>query len=169
MAVDIESFKRDLDELKNQRSVIQAKLDEANRHLSELTETLKGMGFNSVADAKQAYVKQMSEAESQHDLVKKLIQEIRNVDMSVPTRDEVLSRLKSLDSANVQAVQPAAAAVEINQPNLVSTNEVPVMNVNYSENDFIQQNVVPPAVENKAPVQDAGVQADLSDMLFASL
>ena len=53
MAVDIESFKRDLDELKNQRSVIQAKLDEANRHLSELTETLKGMGFNSVADAKQ--------------------------------------------------------------------------------------------------------------------
>ena len=55
MAVDIDVFKSELEQLKNQRSVIQAKLDEANKHITELTETLKGMGFNSVEEAEQAY------------------------------------------------------------------------------------------------------------------
>lgn len=164
MAVDIDSFKRDLDQLKNQRSVIQAKLDEANRHVDELMGTLKGMGFNSVEEAKQAYVKQQAEAEQQHALVKKLIAEIMQVDSQVPTREEVMERLNALSTGNLENTpQP--------KENPVLDNIIPTKPV-----EMVQEQVpVVASVSVQEPKltvsSDNGTNnsMDLGSMLFASL
>ena len=175
MAVDIDVFKSDLEQLKNQRSVIQAKLDEANRHITELMETLKGMGFNSVEEAKQAYQKQLTEAEGQHALVKQLIQEINQVDVNVPTREAVMERLNSLAT---QLTQPLPVNDAVATAPVVSTGvnanqtvvSAPVMEqaLTQQSNDFIQQNIIPPVTEAPVDSNNNG-EVDLGGMLFASL
>lgn len=181
MAVDIDVFKSDLEQLKNQRSVIQAKLDEANRHITELTETLKGMGFNSVEEAKQAYQRQLTEAEGQHALVKQLIQEINQVDVNVPTREAVMERLNAMATQPTQplpvnevvATAPVASTgVNANQtvvsaPVLEQALTQPVQ-PSQQANDFIQQNIIPPATEAPVDSNNNG-EVDLGGMLFASL
>lgn len=179
MAVDIESFKHDLDLLKNQRSVIQAKLDDANKRVAELTETLKGMGFNSVDDAKQAYARQLAEAEGQHALVKQLIQEINNVDVSLPSREDVMARLTELSKGVVSNVSPV--------PNVTPVTEtVPVQGVVSSvvhENvpmddvpsDMFDSGVTSSVQEGSVSLNNSSVQAinngdiDLGGLLFNSL
>lgn len=157
MSVDIDSFKRDLDQLKNQRSIIQAKLDEANKHVAELTKTLNEMGFANIEEAKQAYSNQCAQAESQHALVQQLIQEINQVDSKIPTREEVMSRLNALSS-----IVPVPVNVESG-----TLPESPVSETS----DIIQENIVPPVVpsntnnSNSSSAQDV----DLGGMLFASL
>lgn len=172
MAVDIETFKSDLEQLKNQRSVIQAKLDEANRHVAELTETLKGMGYSSVDEAKQAYLKQLSEAENLHALVKQLIQEINQVDANVPTREDVIQRLSVLENNIIPDVPKVVMPQQVNVE-ASSVSEAPVP----SENDFIQQNIVQPGVvtnpvdttSNNDGTAGTTGDIDLGGMLFASL
>ena len=180
MAVDIDSFKSDLEELKNKRSVIQAKLEEANRHVAELNQTLQSMGFSSVEEAKQAYLKQVAEAEQQHALVKQLIEEINQVDVNVPTREEVAERLKSLSVApqdvHLETVESpvAIASVETKvEPDgaggtveNISVQAVPIE----PANDFVQQQIVPPNVNSSAkPANSNGGDMDLSGILFANL
>ena len=191
MAVDIDAFKRDLDTLKNQRSVIQAKLDEANRHVDELKNTLAGMGFNSVDEAKQAYAKQVGEAEAQHAVVKQLIAEISQVDSNVPSREEVAARLASLSfnqqaPANVQTnpvSAPVAHSGVSNNNTVISTpvmqqaavqapNNAVAQPVQAPVNDFVQQQVIPPQVPgnvNSQPKQGNNSVDALGGLLFANL
>ena len=128
MAVNIDSFKTDLENLKNQRSIIQAKLDEANRHVSELTETLKGMGYSSIDEAKAAYAKQLADAEGQHALVKQLIEEIKSVDHKLPTKDEVIERLNALSAESALSADavPSVAPIPSAEP-IPSTPSVPTI------------------------------------------
>ena len=157
MSVDIDSFKRDLDQLKNQRSIIQAKLDEANKHVAELTKTLNEMGFANIEEAKQAYSNQCAQAKSQHALVQQLIQEINQVDSKIPTREEVMSRLNALSS-----VVPGPVNVESE-----ILPESPVVETS----NIIQENIVPPVVPNNTNSSNSSSapDVDLGGMLFASL
>ena len=169
MAVNIDEFKRDLDQLKNQRSVIQAKLDEANRHVEELKGTLAGMGFQTIDQAKQAYTKQLADAEQQHALVKQLIQEIQQVDVKCPTREDVMKRLSELSVGNVHAP---------------SEQSTPQMEQSVPQDDVIPEVINPvPDVAPVIPDQTAATvnlnnsqvvtnnnsDIDLGDLLFASL
>ena len=179
MAVDIDSFKRDLDQLKNQRSVIQAKLDDANKHITELEQTLKGMGFDTVDAAKEAYVRQLGDAEAQHQLVKNLMQEIQQIDANIPTKEEVTERLKALSLGDfekkpiveqvVPSVQPVVAE-EITVPD-VGMNppvvEQPVIQQPVVQQPVVQQ-VVPQVQETVQPVNTPPVAEFVSDMFEAT-
>jgi outer membrane protein assembly factor BamA len=114
------------------------------------------MGFSSVDEAKQAYVDQCAQAESQHVLVKQLIQEINQVSNRVPTREEVMSRLNELSAAPVK-IPEAAVSVE-----------TPVTSVPENAVDVIQENIVPP-VSNVSTEMSSDSSTDLGNMLFASL
>lgn len=144
MAVDIDSFKRDLDQLKNQRSVIQAKLDDANRHIAELEQTLKGMGFDSLDAAKEAYVRQLGDAEQQHNIVKQLMQEIQQLDTNVPTKDEVMERLNALsvgDFVNKDQSQSVSVEESVKQPEIAEQVQV-----------VSEEPIMPPPVMEEQPV-----------------
>ena len=173
MAVDIDSFKRDLEQLKNQRSLLVAKRDEAKRHVDELTATLNGMGFATIEDAKAAYVKQVFLAESQHEQVKKLIQEINLVDTNVPTREEVANRLNSLSIGDISVAQEQTKmdpVIENVIPQVNVVNEPPVQ-VDVVQEDQVQLNIPEGNVQLTNVVQPAmnNGETKLEDLLFASL
>ena len=170
MAVDIDSFKRDLDQLKNQRSVIQAKLDDANKHITELEQTLKGMGFDTVDAAKEAYVRQLGDAEVQHQLVKDLMQEIQQIDVNIPTKEEVTERLKALSLGDFEKKSVVEQVVPSVQP--VVAEEITVSDVGMNppvvEQPVVQQpvvqQVVPQVQETVQPVNTPPVANFVPDM-----
>lgn len=192
MAVNIDAFKSDLDALKNQRSVIQAKFDEANRHVNELMETLKGMGFNSIDEAKQAYAKQCQDAEKQHAQVQVLIDEIKSLDAKVPSREDVMARLASLsqgDFENTSSVpdnpvldqviasslpeKPDADFGDGGDVSYVASAPIPEESVPTME-DVLIEPLIQQSQENAQLTNssDQGInngEPDLGQMLFASL
>ena len=151
MAVNIEEFKRDLDQLKSQRSVVQAKLDEAVKHANEIEQTLKSFGYNSVEEAEQAYARQCVDAERQHEQVKKLIMEIQSLDTKLPTREEVAQRLQALSVGQVELIPQVVTQDVLDQPvpssETTTNNNTPVQ-VPYVEPD---KTIVHPA-NDEVPV-----------------
>ena len=168
MAVNIEEFKRDLDQLKSQRSVVQAKLDEAVKHAAEIEQTLKSFGYNSVEEAEQAYARQLQQAEQQHEQVKKLIVEIQSLDQKLPTREEVAQRLQSLSVGQivppVVSVPQVATQDVIDQPVPSSETTVtdnPPMTVVYNDptgSGLVAVKSDVSIVEDTNPIVDSVVQ-----------
>ena len=167
----IEAFKADLDSLRNQQSVVQAKLDEANRHIAELNATLKGMGFNSLDEAKAAYAKQLQDAEKQHSIVQKLIEDIKAVDQKIPSREEVTARLAELSKGNFEApkqvpVPPTENATPLMEAPSVSESSV---DLNVDQSVAIENNQDMSQVEPIVNTNQSEGSIDLGDLLFASL
>jgi len=183
MAVDIDAFRADLEQLKNQRSIIQAKLDEANRKASELLEMLKGLGFSSVDDAKQAYVRQCADAENQHALVRQLIEEIKKVDQDLPTREDVMARLASLDLGQVSTESESTIAVadptgtglvaNLDGPSLIAEEPVVPQVPHDAVGELPASAFVSPQTSEQLTTSDEPTinngEPDLGQMLFASL
>jgi hypothetical protein len=180
MAVDIDAYKRDLEQLKSQRSVVQAKLDEAVRHAAELMQTLKSFGYNTVEEAEQAYVRQLAEAEQQHKQVQKLIMEINSLDQKLPTREEVAARLQSLSVGNVVLSEPDPERPMKEDADFGDGNDITVIasapikpEPQVVESNPIVDSVVQFATQSQPNVKEtidpAIKDVNLSDVLFASL
>lgn len=103
---ELNQFKTDLDTLRTQRSHIQIKLEESMARAKTLKETLAGYGYQSLAEAKEAYKQLLADADSKHEKVKQLISQIKSTESSIPTKEEILSDLR--DAAAIKNVQVPA-------------------------------------------------------------
>lgn len=99
--LDIAAFQKDLDTLKNQRSLLQVKLSETVKKAGQLKETLKSYGYNSLAEAEEAYKQLVQEASVKHAQVKGLIEKINTAEAELPSKDDILKMFKVSDVAEI--------------------------------------------------------------------
>lgn len=111
MADQLAQFKQDLDDLKQKRSHILIKLEESVTRAKSLKETLAKMGYSSLTEAKEAYASMSSAAEEKHEKVKQLINDIKEVESRVPSKDELLKQVRE----SILASKKEAPQSEVNQ------------------------------------------------------
>lgn len=110
---ELNQFKTDLDTLKTQRSHVQIKLEESVSRAQTLKETLTKFGYPSLADAKVAYTQLVADAESKHERVKQLINQIKKTESEIPSKEDILAKLREESLLkNVQV--PPQPTVELN-------------------------------------------------------
>lgn len=91
---ELSKFRADLETLQSQRSMVQVKMEEAVAQAKQLKEQLAKSGYASLAEAEAAYQRLLGDAETKHAHVKQLIEQIKTVESSIPTRDEILASLR---------------------------------------------------------------------------
>lgn len=96
---NLNQFKSDLDELRTKRSHIQVKLEESMSRAADIKESLKKQGFASLAEAKEEYKRRVSDAGTKHKRVLQLINQIKETEASIPTKEDILAKLRE-EAAN---------------------------------------------------------------------
>ena len=117
---ELNQFKSDLDTLRTQRSHIQIKLEESVSRAKTLKETLAKFGYAGLAEAKEAYKQLLADADSKHERVKQLISQIKSTESSIPTKDDILAKLR--DEAALKNVQIPAEPVGASASNDININ-----------------------------------------------
>ena len=148
----LQEYQKDLSTLKQKISHVQVKLEASTEHVKALRNTLNEMGYSSLDDAKEAYKKMYADAEKKHAQVKQLIQEIDNLEAKMPSREEILSKLKGeLLNTQTSNISESLKGEEVG----ISSIEMPSFDNKLDEKS-----------DNK---KESLVDADLSELLFGGL
>lgn len=113
---ELTSFKTDLEQLKTQRSHIQIKMEESVNKAKQLKETLSKMGYANLQEAKDAYSHLLADAEHKHAEVKGYIDQIKHTEATIPSKDEILQKLKEEAQVLPPQETPTEPQVPVSEP-----------------------------------------------------
>lgn len=121
----LQTFKQNLDTLRNKRAVLEAKISSEQAAAAKLKARLQSLGYNSIAEAIEDYKRRVADLPEKQALVENLIHQIETVDTLTPSREEILAKLRqapestasiSEDIFNVPEVLTAPPVEEPSDP-----------------------------------------------------
>ena len=140
---ELNKFKEELDALRLKQTQLQVRLDDAVTKAAQLKEKLFNLGYHSLNEAKEAYAALVKQVENQQEQVAQLTSQISKVESSLPTKDEILKKLREDTQKSLKEVSSEDKNSGSNEgtPEIKSAPDLPTSTEDASTNSPVSDEV----------------------------